>query len=40
MSNFNTDAFMNWLKSKDRCFNHMNTTEQREAIKEYKALQA
>jgi hypothetical protein len=38
MTNFNTEAFMTWLKSNGRCFNHMSTAEQREAIKEYKAL--
>lgn len=40
MNNFNTDAFTGWLKSNGRCFNLMNTAEKREAIKEYKALQA
>lgn len=40
MNNFNTDAFTAWLKSSGRCFNRMSTTEQRAAIKEYKALQA
>lgn len=40
MKTFNSNEFMTWLKSNGRCFNHMNTAEQREAIKEYKALQA
>jgi len=38
MNNFNTDAFMAWLKASGKCFNHMNTAEQRQAMKEYKAL--
>lgn len=40
MNNFNADAFTAWLKSNGRCFNRMNTSEQREAIKEYKAFKA
>lgn len=40
MKTFSTDAFTAWLKSNGRCFSHMTTTEQREAVKAYKALQA
>lgn len=36
----NADKFTAWLKSTGRCFNHMNTLEQRAAIKEFKSLQA
>lgn len=35
---FNTDAFLAYLKKTGRCFNHMNTAEQRAAIKEYKEV--
>lgn len=33
---FNTAAFEAWLKSTGRKWNHLNTAEKKEAVKDYK----